>query len=34
VELLGRHQQPVWLWQIRSADRFGVFVLYLTQDGS
>jgi hypothetical protein len=34
VELLGRHQQPVRLGQIRAADGSWVFMLFLTEDGS
>ncbi|MFG2724057.1 hypothetical protein [Streptomyces canus] len=34
MELLGRHQQPVRLGQIRSADGSWVFMLFFTQDGS
>ncbi|NEB20495.1 hypothetical protein [Streptomyces coelicoflavus] len=33
VELLGRHQQPVRLGQIRTADASWTFMLFLTQDG-
>ncbi|WP_411121338.1 hypothetical protein [Streptomyces sp. x-19] len=34
VELLGRHQQPVRLGQIRAADDSWMFMLFLTEDGS
>ncbi|MFD7706772.1 hypothetical protein [Streptomyces sp. NPDC059786] len=34
VELLGRHQQPVRLGQIRAADGSWTFMLFLTEDGS
>ncbi|WKE71644.1 hypothetical protein [Streptomyces sp. WP-1] len=34
VELLGRHQQPVRLGQIRTADGSWMFTLFLTDDGS
>ncbi|MGW0284816.1 hypothetical protein ACWDXT_17075 [Streptomyces sp. NPDC003236] len=34
VELLGRHQQPVRLGQIRTADDSWTFMLFLTDDGS
>ncbi|GEJ99259.1 MULTISPECIES: hypothetical protein [unclassified Streptomyces] len=34
VELLGRHQQPVRLGQIRTADGSWTFMLFLTDDGS
>jgi hypothetical protein len=34
VELLGRHQQPVRLGQIRAADGTWTFMLFLTEDGS
>ncbi|OLZ62918.1 hypothetical protein AV521_40675 [Streptomyces sp. IMTB 2501] len=33
VELLGRHQQPVRLGQIRAADGSWTFMLFLTEDG-
>lgn len=34
VELLGRHQQPVRLGQIRATDGAWTFMLFLTEDGS
>ncbi|MFF2205663.1 hypothetical protein [Streptomyces sp. NPDC058145] len=34
VELLGRHQQPVRLGQVRTADGSWTFMLFLTHDGS
>ncbi|MFF5024152.1 hypothetical protein ACWCPJ_19260 [Streptomyces collinus] len=34
VELLGRHQQPVRLGQIKTADGSWTFMLFLTDDGS
>nr|WP_060890706.1 hypothetical protein [Streptomyces europaeiscabiei] len=34
VELLGRHQLPVRLGQIRAADGSWTFMLFLTEDGS
>ncbi|MGW5327406.1 hypothetical protein [Streptomyces sp. NPDC004014] len=34
VELLGRHQHPVRLGQIRTADGSWTFMLFLTDDGS
>ncbi|MFI6244838.1 hypothetical protein [Streptomyces sp. NPDC051016] len=34
VELLGRHQRPVRLGQIRAADGSWTFMLFLTEDGS
>ncbi|MGW3200631.1 hypothetical protein ACWDBD_39910 [Streptomyces sp. NPDC001118] len=33
VELLGRHQQPVRLGQIRATDGSWMFMLFLTEDG-
>ncbi|MEU8688521.1 hypothetical protein [Streptomyces sp. NPDC048665] len=33
VELLGQHQQPVRLGQIRAADGSWTFMLFLTEDG-
>ncbi|MHB9861050.1 hypothetical protein [Streptomyces sp. YIM S03343] len=34
VHLLGQHEQPVRLGQIRAADGSWVFMLFLTEDGS
>ncbi|WTO36058.1 hypothetical protein OG399_17515 [Streptomyces achromogenes] len=34
VELLGRHQQPVGLGQIRTVYTSWMFMLFLTEDGS
>ncbi|MEV4963046.1 hypothetical protein ACFWX5_17305 [[Kitasatospora] papulosa] len=34
MELLGRHQQPVRLGQIRAADGSWIFMLFLTEDNS
>ncbi|WP_436956587.1 hypothetical protein [Streptomyces sp. SudanB182_2057] len=34
VDLLGRHQHPVRLGQIRAADSAWTFMLFLTEDGS
>ncbi|MGW3850905.1 hypothetical protein [Streptomyces fagopyri] len=34
VELLGRHQQPVRLGEIRAADGSWTFMLFLAEDGS
>lgn len=34
VELLGRHQSPVRLGQIRAADGSWTFMLFLAEDGS
>ncbi|MET9011699.1 hypothetical protein ABZX74_12340 [Streptomyces olivaceoviridis] len=34
VELLGRHQQPLRLGQIRTVDGSWTFMLFLTEDGS
>ncbi|MGW5588100.1 hypothetical protein [Streptomyces sp. NPDC003857] len=34
MELLGQHQQPVRLGQIRAADGSWTFMLFFTEDGS
>jgi hypothetical protein len=34
VQLLGRHDQPVRLGQVKAADGAWVFMLFLTEDGS